>query len=105
MSRGESPVELSRKTFRKKSPQPSDLLLVKIQIRLFYVIADLHLNIKYNKLQEREYFMDKNDTVSVSKDLCKSVFKSGKSTPSVSDFTQKWIELINNREKKKTFSL
>lgn len=72
---------------------------------LFYVIADLHLNIKYNKLQEREYFMDKNDTVSVSKDLCKSVFKSGKSTPSVSDFTQKWIELINNCEKKKTFSL
>ncbi len=32
-------------------------------------------------------------------DLCKSVFKSSDNTISKSQFTQKWIELINRLEK------
>lgn len=37
--------------------------------------------------------------------LCRSVFKSGGNEPSVDDFTKKWIELINNLEKRKNFLL
>lgn len=33
--------------------------------------------------------------------LCKSVFKSGKNTISKTQFTEKWIELINKTEKYK----
>lgn len=33
--------------------------------------------------------------------ICKSVFKSGENTTSKSQFTQKWIELINRLEKNK----
>ncbi len=33
--------------------------------------------------------------------MCKSVFKSGESTTSQKQFTQKWIELINRLEKSK----
>jgi hypothetical protein len=30
--------------------------------------------------------------------ICKSIFKSGDSKPIVNQFTQKWIELINQSE-------
>ncbi|WP_304509429.1 hypothetical protein [Anaerotignum sp.] len=33
--------------------------------------------------------------------ICRSVFKSGESTTSQKQFTQKWIELINRLEKNK----
>jgi len=33
--------------------------------------------------------------------VCKSVFKGGKSMTSKNEFTEKWIELINNLEKNK----
>lgn len=33
--------------------------------------------------------------------ICKSVFKSGKSTTTKSEFTKKWIVLINRLEKSK----
>ena len=33
--------------------------------------------------------------------ICKSVFKSGENTTTKSQFTQKWIELINKLEKNK----
>ncbi len=33
--------------------------------------------------------------------VCRSVFKSGESTTSKNQFTQKWIELINKIEKNK----
>lgn len=36
--------------------------------------------------------------------ICKSVFKSGKSTTTESEFTKKWIELINTLEKDKSVS-
>lgn len=35
----------------------------------------------------------------------KSVFKSGKSTTTEEEFTQKWIELINTLEKGKSVNL
>lgn len=35
----------------------------------------------------------------------KSVFKSGKSTTTEEEFTQKWIELINTMEKGKSVNL
>lgn len=35
------------------------------------------------------------------KATCKSVFKSGENTTSSSQFTKKWIELINKLEKNK----
>ena len=34
-----------------------------------------------------------------SKSVCSSVFKSGENTTSKTQFTQKWIELINKIEK------
>ena len=34
--------------------------------------------------------------------ICKSVFKNGESTISKSQYTKKWIELINSIEKNKT---
>lgn len=40
--------------------------------------------------------MSKNNS---DKTICKSVFKSGESIISKSQFTQKWIELINRLEK------
>lgn len=43
--------------------------------------------------------MKKNDK---SKTICKSVFKSGENTTSKSQFTKKWIELINRLERNKT---
>ncbi len=42
--------------------------------------------------------MEKNNN---DKNLCKSVFKSGENT-SKSQFTKKWIELINQLEKSKS---
>lgn len=36
-----------------------------------------------------------------SKSVCSSVFKSGESTTSKTQFTKKWIELINKIEKNK----
>lgn len=42
--------------------------------------------------------MEKNKA---DKNLCKSVFKSGENT-SKSQFTKKWIELINQLEKSKS---
>ncbi len=36
-----------------------------------------------------------------SKNICSSVFKSGESTTSKTQFTQKWIELISKIEKNK----
>lgn len=33
--------------------------------------------------------------------ICRSVFKSGENTTSMSRFTKKWIELINKLEKNK----
>lgn len=36
-----------------------------------------------------------------SKNICSSVFKSGENTTTKSQFTQKWIELINKLEKNK----
>lgn len=36
-----------------------------------------------------------------SKTVCRSVFKSGENTTSKSQFTQKWVELINRLEKNK----
>ena len=44
--------------------------------------------------------MGKNDK-SKSDTICKSVFKSGENTTSKSQFTKKWIELINKLEKNK----
>ncbi len=35
------------------------------------------------------------------KTVCRSVFKSGENTTSTSQFTKKWIELINKLEKNK----
>lgn len=40
-----------------------------------------------------------------SKTVCSSVFKSGESTTTKTQFTQKWIELINKIEKSKAVSL
>lgn len=37
-----------------------------------------------------------------SKAVCKSVFKSGESTTTEREFTDKWIELINTLEKGKS---
>ncbi len=39
------------------------------------------------------------------KAICKSVFKSGESTTSKKELTQKWIELINKIEKDKSITL
>ena len=36
-----------------------------------------------------------------SNSICRSVFKSGESTTSKTQFTKKWIELINKIEKNK----
>ena len=36
-----------------------------------------------------------------SKTICKSVFKNGENTTSRSQFTKKWIELINRLERNK----
>lgn len=36
------------------------------------------------------------------KTICKSIFKSGENTTSKSQFTKKWIELINRLEKSKS---
>ena len=36
---------------------------------------------------------------------CKSVFKSGESTTSKKELTQKWIELINKIERDKSITL
>ena len=36
------------------------------------------------------------------KEICVSVFKSGENTTSKSQFTKKWIELINRLEKNKS---
>lgn len=36
--------------------------------------------------------------------ICKNVFKSGENTTSKSEFTKKWIELINRSEKSKCIS-
>lgn len=36
------------------------------------------------------------------KTICKSVFKSGESTITTNQFTEKWIELINRLEKNKS---
>lgn len=36
------------------------------------------------------------------KTVCKSVFKSGESTTTKREFTDKWIELINTLEKGKS---
>ena len=36
--------------------------------------------------------------------ICKSVFKSGGNTTSKSEFTKKWIELINRLEKNKSIN-
>ena len=36
--------------------------------------------------------------------ICKSVFKNGEKTTSKSQFTQKWIELINRSEKNRTIN-
>lgn len=44
---------------------------------------------------------DNNKTQAV----CRSVFKSGESTTSKSEFTKKWIELINKIEKGKSIHL
>ena len=38
------------------------------------------------------------------KPVCKSVFKSGESTTTEREFTDKWIELVNTLEKGKTYS-
>ena len=43
--------------------------------------------------------IDKNQT------LCRSVFKSGESTTSKTQFTKKWIEMINRIEKNKAVRL
>jgi len=40
-----------------------------------------------------------------SKTICKSVFKSGESTTSKKELTQKWIELINKIERDKSVTL
>ena len=37
--------------------------------------------------------------------LCRSVFKSGESTTSKKELTQKWIELINKIERDKSVTL
>ena len=37
--------------------------------------------------------------------VCKSVFKSGESTTTEREFTNKWIELINTLEKDKNGSV
>ena len=39
------------------------------------------------------------------KTICKSIFKSGENTTSKSQFTKKWIELINRLEKSKSAKL
>jgi hypothetical protein len=36
--------------------------------------------------------------------ICKSIFKSGESKPIITQFTQKWIELINQSENNKRIS-
>ena len=41
---------------------------------------------------------DKSKTITV----CKSVFKSGENTTSKTQFTKKWIELINRLERNKS---
>lgn len=40
-----------------------------------------------------------------TKSICKSVFKSGESTTSKKELTQKWIELINKIERDKSVTL
>lgn len=47
---------------------------------------------------ERGLIMANNEK---SKNICSSVFKSGENTTTKSQFTQKWIELINKLEKNK----
>ena len=37
--------------------------------------------------------------------LCRSVFKSGESTTSKAQFTKKWVEMINRKEKNKAVRL
>ncbi len=37
--------------------------------------------------------------------LCRSVFKSGESTTSKTQFTKKWVEMINRIEKNKAVRL
>ena len=37
--------------------------------------------------------------------LCRSVFKSGESTTSKTQFTKKWVEVINRIEKNKAVRL
>ena len=37
--------------------------------------------------------------------ICKSVFKSGESTTSKSEFTKMWIEMINKIERDKAVNL
>ena len=44
--------------------------------------------------------MEKNDK-SKTDTICKSVFKSGENTTSKSQFTKKWIELLNRLERNK----
>lgn len=44
--------------------------------------------------------MEKNDK-SKTDTICKNVFKSGENTTSKSQFTKKWIELINRLERNK----
>ena len=44
--------------------------------------------------------MEKNDK-SKTDTICKRVFKSGENTTSKSQFTKKWIELINRLERNK----
>ena len=44
--------------------------------------------------------MEKNDK-SKTDTICWSVFKSGENTTSKSQFTKKWIELINRLERNK----
>jgi hypothetical protein len=36
--------------------------------------------------------------------ICKSIFKSGEGKPTVPQFNQMWIELINQSEKNKSIS-
>lgn len=35
--------------------------------------------------------------------ICRSVFKNGKATITISEFTKKWIDIINKIEKEKVF--
>lgn len=50
---------------------------------------------------ERGSIMTNTENISV----CKSIFKSGESKTSTSQFTKVWIELINNLEKNKGASV